>query len=67
MNNDDFWRALLKWQDSDDGKRLKRTMEIADESMRIYEAAMRAMYPVRIITTDNTRPGAGKRTKAGGR
>lgn len=63
MSDEAFWRMLLEWQDSDEGKRIKRAMDIADEAMRIHEAAMRAMYPVYIITTDSARP-LGKRTKA---
>jgi len=56
MSDEAFWRAIEEWRNSEEGKQLQRVIEIHDRAERIYQQAIAALYPVRIITTDNTRP-----------
>lgn len=56
MSNEAFWQMIEVWRNSEEGKRLQRALEIYEQAERIYQQAIAAMCPVRIITTDNTRP-----------
>lgn len=55
MSDEEFWKALDAWRNSEEYKNLERACEIHEQAERIYQQALAAMHPIRIYTTDNTK------------